>query len=200
MRRGFADDQLNPYIAFTDVVLNLVFILVFFVASVLVVSQVGWEEISTRVPQQQVASAVQRSGMTERPRLLDRRLRNDPPGVQRWAFAGGRVRLFEAGTARLTPGGQEVLVAFARILKSNRHWRRIRVEGHTMPPRVGRESWGLSAARAAEVARVFASEGKIPANYLAVAGRGGQTPYLGDPLDPRNERVEIVLEYAQTRR
>lgn len=199
--RARREEELNPYIAFGDLTLNLVFIIIFFLAAVLAVGQAGWEQVRFRNAQEAVRAAVERASFSERPVLLDSKLRNDPPGAQRWAFLGRRVRMFQPGTAVLTPQGRVVLLEFARALRSEPRWRRIRVEGHTMPPLEDKqESWSLSALRAAAVADLLTLEGKIPAWQLAVAGRGGQVRFngnAGNPRDSVNERVEVVVEFAE---
>lgn|GEM_PF-4849605 len=100
--------------------------------------------------------------------------------------------------------GQKSLILFAKVLKQNRtFWRRVRIEGHTIPPKIGEsDDWELSSARAAAVARTVHKYGHIPSYYLAVAGRAGQNPLdksKPNANDPANERVEIVVEYAQPR-
>ena len=53
-------------------------------------------------------------------------------------------------------------------------------------------------ARAAVVARILYAEGHIPPYNIAVSGRAGQNPIdKAHPDNPANERVEILLEYAQ---
>jgi len=202
LKRGSLEEGLNPYIALAALGLSLVFVLIFFVAAVLSVGQAGWEQVRYRDAQKVVLEAIEAAPLSVRPQVLNPGLRNDPPGAQRWAFAGRRAPLFEPGTAVLTAQGRTVLARFARALRRTQNWRRLRIEGHTLPPVLGRaENWDLSAARASAVAAVFVKDGGIPAYYLAVAARGGQTPFNGpggDPNNPSNERVEIVVEYAQT--
>jgi chemotaxis protein MotB len=194
------DDGANPYIAFADLTLNLVFVLVFFVAAVLAVGQTGWDQVKYRNAQEDVLNAIRRASLTERPVVLDANLRNDPPGAQRWAFSSRRTKLFQGNTARLTATGERNLLAFARALAKVPEWRRIRIEGHTLPPRGKESEWDLSARRASVVADLFATRAGIPPYRLAVAARGNQTPFNGSGAsrsDPANERVEIVVEYAQ---
>jgi chemotaxis protein MotB len=200
MRRS-GDEDVNPYIAFGDLMLNLVFIIIFFLTAVLAVGQAGWEQVKFRAAQEAVIKAIDNASFSERPVLLNAKLRNDPPGAQRWAFSGRRVKMFRSSSASLTTQGENSLVEFAKVLRSEPRWRRIRVEGHSMPPAIGkRESWNLSALRAASVANVLTRQGKIPAYKIAVAGRGGQVKFNGEdgnPRDPVNERVEIVVEFAE---
>jgi len=194
-----SDDGVNPYIAFTDLALSLVFILVFFTAAVLAIGQVGWEQVKYQDAQKEVLAAIAAAPLSERPQVLPASLRNDPPGAQRWAFSGRRTTLFEKDSARLTVLGRINLLEFARALEKVPRWRRIRIEGHTLQGK-GSE-WALSALRASEVADLFSREGGIQPYYLVVSGRGSQVKFNGQDGradDPANERVEIVVEYAQS--
>lgn len=197
-KKLFANDshQTNPYIAFTDVVLNLLMIILFVLAFLLAMGRPGWEEGRYREPMQELQQAIAQLSSHMRPTLVSNTLRNDPPGVQRWMFSG--KKLFYPKTSRLTPEGYRSVQEFAQILNQHRDkWRRIRIEGHTIPPRPGqRDDWELSAKRAAVVARIFYVEGKIEPYFLAVAGRAGQTPIdKANPENPANERVEIAIEF-----
>lgn len=198
MTRSRLHPDTNPYIAFSDLTLNLVFVLIFFVGGILAVGQAGWEQVRYRKAQDVVAQAVRGARLPARPLLLPSAQRNDPPGAQRWVlFSSGRM--FVGDTSALTPAGRTALVAFARVLRAQRRqWKRVRIEGHTQTSKPDTpERWGLSAGRASAVAEAFYLQGGISPNRLAVAARGGQTPYDGRKFDPRNERVEIVVEYAQ---
>lgn len=185
----------NPYIAFSDLTLNLVFVLVFFVVAMLAVSQSGWEQVRYRQAQDRVVAAVHAAPLSVRPALLLPAQRSDPPGAQRWVFPSRQM--FVGDTAVLTPEGRRIMTGFAQVLRANLLWERVRIEGHTQTSREGvPERWDLSAARASAVAEVFYNDGRIPPYRLAVAARGGQTPFAGRSFDPLNERVEIVVEYA----
>lgn len=191
------EDFINPYIAFTDVGMNLILILVFFVAAVLSLGQSGWEKVRYVHPMRRLYETVQKMPPNIRPSHLDSAVRNDPPGVQRWSFSG--KMLFYPNTANLTPDGYRSLIQFARILANHKDkWRRIRIEGHTIPPLLWRrDDWELSSSRAAIVARIFHAEGKIPPHFLVVSGRAGQSPIdKRNPTNPQNERVEIIIEFS----
>lgn len=198
MTRSRLQPDTNPYIAFSDLTLNLVFVLIFFVGGILAVGQAGWEQVRYRKAQDVVAQAVKEARLPARPLLLPPGQRNDPPGAQRWVVFAAQ-QMFVGDTAALTPQGQAALVAFARVLRAQgEYWKRVRIEGHTQTSRPDvPERWGLSAGRASAVAEAFYLRGGISPNRLAVAARGGQTPYAGVKFDSRNERVEIVIEYAQ---
>ena len=194
------EEVTNPYVAFSDLALNLVFVLVFFVAAVLAVGQAGWDQVKYRDAQKEVQDAIRNAPLSARPVILDPKLRNDPPGAQRWAFSSRGGNLFQGSTAKLTPGGVRSLTAFARALSLVPQWRRIRIEGHTLPAKQDESEWDLSARRASAVADLFVAKAGVPPYRLAVAARGNQTPFNGTGSarnDPANERVEIVVEYAQ---
>ena len=187
----------NPYIAFSDLTLNLIFVLIFFIGGILAVGQAGWDQVKYRKAQESGVAAVRRAPLTVRPSLLSPAQRNDPPGAQRWVFRS--QNMFAGDSAVLTPQGQGTLVAFAQVLRAQeKNWKRVRIEGHTQTSRPNTpERWDLSATRASAVAEAFYLRGGISPNRLAVAARGGQTPFNGKKFDPQNERVEIVVEYAQ---
>ena len=192
-----SQDALNPYIALADTTLNLVLVLVLFVASVLLAIQLRENTYKdARVEFQQAVE--QAITPQERPRLIPYMVKNDPPGSQRWSFS--QFTLFESGTARFTPKGNSVLERFAQVLAQyGNTYRRVRIEGHTLPtPAGGRDNWALATDRAAAVANLFTSQAcALSPYYLATAGRGGQDPLGSLPLtDRRHERIEIVLEYA----
>lgn len=188
-------EEVSPYIVFADLATNLVLILMFFVAALTVVGQIGWEQVRYVDEQERVRDGIFAALPPElRPR--EERGRNDPPGVQRWVFASSL--LFAPESTELSSTGETVLTALARALDANCDWRRIRIEGHTLPTQLGEDdAWELSAEYAATVARVFTGDGHIRPWFLAIAGRAGQNPVNGgDPFDPANQRVEILLEYS----
>lgn len=221
-------DEVNPYIAFTDLMINFVLILVFFLAALTLLGRIGWDEVRYRDVQREVRERIESelSGVVLHDHPLRfgtpvplSKFRNDPPGAQRWVIYS--EQLFVPGTSRLTSEGMTKLKKLATVLIRHHEqakrlfpevtghekewlkhtWRRIRVEGHTRPTQKNEpENWRLSAERAAVVANYLAASG-VPAWHIAVAARGGQTPFAKElPItDPRHERVEIVLEYAVPR-
>lgn len=208
LKRSVPEDTLNPYIALADLTINLIFVFVFMIAAILVVGEISREREQRRYKNAQalVKEAVARASLSVKPQILPPELRNDPPGAQRWVFSARSTRgtpLFkDFNSAALTLRGQQSFAEFAALLRSQLGgFRRIRIEGHTIPPRQGDlDNWDLSARRAASVANLFATEGRIPTNYLAVAARGGQVLFNGSAGrrgDPANDRVEIVIEYNQ---
>lgn len=188
-------DVTNPIIAFADVLLSLVLVLAFVTSAITLAGRVGWENVRYKESQQLVRDAVARAlDLDVRPR--EEVGRNDPPGVQRWVYETSQI--FRADSMELSAQGIEVLARFATVLCENPYWRRIRIEGHTQPPLDWLDNdWELSATRPGRIARVFTELGAIYPWWLGIGGRAGQNPIFEDRLDPRNERVEILLEYNE---
>ena len=190
-------DELNPYIALTDMAMNLVLVMVFLVAALTSVGRVSWDDVRYKDSQQVFAAAVeQRIPAVRRPSI--NLVKNDPPGTQRWVFANSS--LFKTGTDTLAPNGMRTLDEFADALRANSNtWRRIRIEGHTMPTAAeGVDRWNDATSRATVIATYLVARGQIPPFFLATAGRGGQDPLEGLPAtSPAHARIEIVLEYGK---
>ncbi|MPY67692.1 OmpA family protein [Deinococcus sp. SDU3-2] len=196
-RRRPTPDDLNPYVALTDTALNFILLMVFFVAALTAVGRVSWEDVRYKEAQKVFQQAVERMiPARQQPRANGGK--NDPPGTQRWVFRNSA--LFEPGRATLSRTGRVTLNQFAKVLRTNKNtWRRIRVEGHTLPTqnRSG-DRWEEATDRAAAVARYLVSRGDIAPYYIATSGRGGQSPLPDTALtDPAHARIEIVLEYAK---
>ena len=196
IRRGAAElDLINPYIALTDVLINLVLIFVFFAAAILFMGRLGKDDIKYR--------SAQRVFKTEMEKAFPDGVawndlgRNDPPGAQRWVFTG--KALFEPGKSVPLKGADDIILRFASLLRNHKDkWRRIRIEGHTIPPAQGdMNDWDLSARRASQIARLLSGPGHIPAHFLSVAARGGQNPIFKGSRNAENDRVEFVIEYSK---
>jgi outer membrane protein OmpA-like peptidoglycan-associated protein len=222
-RRTSRASSLNPYIAFTDLCLNLALVFLLFIPLVMLLGNRGWDEARYREYQAklaaEVAGAFAGKAPADGPLPPERRPRNDAPGEQRWTFAGttapgtdlfvaqrqGR-RLVE--TATLTPAGKERLRAFALVLQQHRGlWHRVRIEAHTRQKsarytgREEMESLRLSADRAAAVAQFLFAECRIPPHRLAISGRGHQDPVdARDKASERNDRVDLLVISPATAR
>lgn len=215
------EQELNPYIAFTDLMINFVLVLVFFLAGISLLGRIGWDEVRYRDIQKEVKARIEE----QIPGVLLHdypygareplsRYRNDSPGSQRWAIFSDQ--LFYPNSAVLTPDGVEklkklaaVLLEHHRMMKEkypesldseekewlNHTWRRIRIEGHTRPTLDGeRENWKLSADRAVAVAEVLERSGIAPW-FIAIAGRGGQSTFTNQKrpeYSPTDPRHERV--------
>jgi chemotaxis protein MotB len=204
----------NPYIALTDVLINLIFILLFFSSAILFLGRLGQGDLQYKKAQDELKAALEKTfPLTEDPRshrpkraVWNNNGKNDPPGTQRWVldgqglFARGSSE-FESGNATRS-GGSEIILKLAEQLRLHRNtWRRIRIEGHTNPPAKGQlDDWDLSAKRATVVAKLLSTDGRIASYYLSVSARAGQDPLVAQPAAAEasiNERVEFVIEYAK---
>lgn len=196
-RARHSREELNPYVALTDTTLNIVLVMVFFVATLSAVGRVAWDDLKYKDAQKVFAQAVQRLIPAPQRPTIDVG-KNDPPGTQRWVFANSA--LFVPGKADLSANGLTVLERFCMALRQNGDtWRRIRVEGHTQPTLSAQaDRWEDATDRAAAVARFLVNNGRIQPYFIATAGRGGQAPLSGVALNnPAHARIEVVLEYSK---
>jgi chemotaxis protein MotB len=131
---------------------------------------------------------------------LNRRLTGLEAGVS-VHVVGSAVRvemsqqtLFESGTATLTPLGEKIVIAIGEEMVALQ--RPIEIEGHSDGTRFGNarySNWDLSVDRALTVRRVFQTN-NINLDVRRVSGLADQMPlYPGDPGDPRNRRITIVV-------
>jgi len=173
-RRRSASEDGNPYIVFADVCVSLVLILVVLLA----MGQLGRADDRYLRAQSDFERAVMAMPASIRPAKVDR---DDPPGAQRWTYLDRA--LFNPDNT-LTASGQQCLTALAGVLRDHKGWERIRIEGHALPSRRGEpDNWASSAAVAALTAQLFQEKASLEPWRLAVAGRGGQTPYCKVYLD-----------------
>lgn len=191
--------ELNFYVAYTDMALTMVLVMTLISVLITLFGRIGWDNIQYKQAQEEVRREVLHAFPAALAPYVNGG-KNDPPGAQRWVFS--QRNLFQPGTATLTPESRILLLRFAHIVKSHDDlWKRLRIEGHTLPP-VGQapDNWRLSAERAEMVTRIFSGAGHIPAYKMAIAGRAGQNPLdRTNPKNPANERVEILIEYALTK-
>jgi chemotaxis protein MotB len=136
---------------------------------------------------------------------LNRRLTGLEAGVS-IHVVGSAVRvemsqqiLFQSGSPELTPLGEKVVIAIGEELTVLQ--RPIEIEGHSDGTRFGNarySNWDLSVDRALMVRRVFQSN-DINLEVKRVSGLADQMPlYPGDPGDPRNRRITIVIPVEKT--
>jgi flagellar motor protein MotB len=109
-------------------------------------------------------------------------------------------RLFESGTARLRPGGPELIVSAATELLRNYPDQIIGVEGHSDNDLLTGGQWRsnheLSVARAMAVYDVLVSRTRLQGDQLFVAGHGSNHPVVSNATmegKQRNRRVELVV-------
>lgn len=129
---------------------------------------------------------------------------NDLPGVDAaYTHEGIMITLqdailFQSGIADIDSSAFPILDSIIDILRHTS--RPIRVEGHTDndPIHTGRypSNWELSTARAVNVLKYFATEGKIRPERLSAVGYGdSRSVFPNDTPEHKagNRRVEIVL-------
>jgi|YNPMSStandDraft_2_1061718.scaffolds.fasta_scaffold02662_4 chemotaxis protein MotB len=201
MKPDVSDDiVINPYIAYTDVFINMLLIILLFLTATLSVGRAGNADVRYKRHMSKLEEEVNnRMPPHLQPVLLNYHVRNDPLGTHRWVFAPRSAQLFSPGSANLTAEGRLMIQTFAKILQGNKDkWRRIRVEGHTRLTNQGElADWLLSTQRAIAVANLLALTSNIKPHEIAVAGRGSQAPLsIGNARDIRNDRVEIVIEFG----
>jgi hypothetical protein len=90
---------------------------------------------------------------------------------------------------RLYPRSRKTLNAVVRVLERRRHWRRLRIEGHTNEGSSAEENRSLSKKRAQAVADYLTAQG-ISGDRLHVVGLGSDRTEQGD----RASRIELHVE------
>lgn len=136
---GSQHDEVNPYIAFTDIMINFLLVMIFFVAVMTLPAQIRaardllqgndsegarYVEVQSEV-RQQVEQSLPDLFLHNHPFQTDAngypisltRYRNDPPGAQRWLVYGSQ--LFEPNSTQLTAEGKQRLRGFARVLREH---------------------------------------------------------------------------------
>ena len=108
--------------------------------------------------------------------------------------------MFDSGSANPTPYAKKVLEVIGEYIKAMPN--RVAIEGHTdaLPYVKGdRTNWDLSTERALSTRRVLQVYGLEPTRVSRVAGYADTVPLVkGDPLDPRNRRISIILLFGGT--
>jgi chemotaxis protein MotB len=110
--------------------------------------------------------------------------------------------LYTPGGVEISKEGKEVIGKLAEVFKNNPM--EVIVEGHTDGQRVrrsrwkveGKDNWGLSVARSANVVRALVDAGVDPA-HLVVAGRADNDRVVdtdeGGEAGSANRRIEFIL-------
>ncbi|MEE8576665.1 MAG: flagellar motor protein MotB [candidate division Zixibacteria bacterium] len=106
---------------------------------------------------------------------------------------------FEPGSDKLLQKSAAILVAIAREVGQLKN--RVVIEGHTdgaYSGRTGYSNWELSADRANVARQLMAVSGLDENQVREVRGYANQFPMIvGDPNDPRNRRISILLLYEE---
>lgn len=197
--------EVNPYIALSDLMLNLAMCMLLMVAGKTALGQLGRDDIRYREQREVIASRVSASIPSD-VRPIPISWKADAAGVQRWVF-GGR-QLFEPASNKLTEDGRRSLLQFSKILRENyKNWRRLRIEGHSILPNgSNKDDFQESLQRAYAVASLLTTDGLLQSHQLIVSGKGAQDPLY--PIsgsisgnkshlrDQRNRRVELIVEFS----
>lgn len=79
-RRSIGREDLNPYVALTDTTLNIILVMVFFVAVLSAVGRVAWDDVKYKEAQKAFEQAIKRLVSKEQ-RPAPNTVKNDPPGL-----------------------------------------------------------------------------------------------------------------------
>lgn len=199
------DTDTGVWPAFTDVLITLCLILVFYLfAQVVITSQTTAGMAEVRQHQTSLREAVEKS----LPPTLRRDVHIAEDGsLQRYTFADWI--LFDSASADLKLSGREVLAELGRVFRQHTgELSRIQIEGHTddNPLRPGARfpsNWELSSARATSVVRFFEDQCGLDPELLSATGYSEYHPV--DPGDSaeakaRNRRIEVVVVYSTAAR
>jgi len=112
--------------------------------------------------------------------------------------------LFASGSAAISSQGHQMLKRLAMALHSAPDQSTIRIIGHTDSMPLNKslkdgfiDNWGLSAARAAAVARRLIWGSHIDANRIRIEGRAQYEPVIANDSPAgmaKNRRVEVLVE------
>jgi chemotaxis protein MotB len=106
---------------------------------------------------------------------------------------------FESGSPRPTPTGENLFRLLAAELSALPN--PITLEGHTdsqafrsaAPEAYG--NWELSFDRANMARRLMIGNGLVPERVAGIRGYADRRPLTVDPLESRNRRVSVILQY-----
>ncbi|HSS52433.1 MAG TPA: OmpA family protein [Thermoanaerobaculia bacterium] len=194
-------DGARVWPAFTDVLMTVCLILVFYLfAQVVISSQTSAAMTMVAQHQRDLSQAVKQA--------LPPHLRRDvgiaeDGSLQRYTFADWI--LFDSASAELKPSGMEALAALGRVFGQHAgEFTRIQIEGHTddQPLRPGARfpsNWELSSARATSVVRFFEDQSRLDPTLLSATGYSEYQPAVREDSEQaraRNRRIEVVVVYS----
>ena len=107
----------------------------------------------------------------------------------------GQDPMFESGKAKHHRDGQEVLATLSEVLGEFPN--KVTIEGHTDSSNYdvnGYSNWELAADRANAARRALIKNGFDSARITKVTSFAGAVPLKGDPYDPQNRRVSILVQ------
>lgn len=211
-RSGLHGVQINYFAVFSDISLNMVIVLIFFLFCQFLASSKGLVRVMVESRQRQIEKEVT-SALGEDQRYLTVVTNGN---LQRLRFSD--AILFDAGRDELKETGERVLQTVGGALLKRIEWVvEVQIEGHTdtRPIKTARfpSNWELSSARATRVVRFFQDRvGFNPvAQPLSATGRSQYVPAgdgkfpssspvvrtSGSDSDAISRRVEIVLVYSE---
>ncbi|MDE2029379.1 MAG: OmpA family protein [Alphaproteobacteria bacterium] len=119
-----------------------------------------------------------------------------PEGLRIQIIDRNKFSMFPSGGAIPYERGEELLTLIGRVIA--RLPNKISVTGHTdstpFLPGSGRDNWTLSTERANVSREILVKAGVSESRVARVSGLADRDPYVpGDPKDPRNRRICIVL-------
>lgn len=105
---------------------------------------------------------------------------------------------FDPGSAEIKKGNESTLLEIAEMINAMNHF--IRIEGHTdnvpMNSDAYPSNWDLSAARAANVVRLFTGKTNISPEKLIAVGYGEYRPVEDNATEEgraKNRRIDIIV-------
>jgi len=107
----------------------------------------------------------------------------------------GQDPMFESGKAKLTARGVVVLATLSEVLGEFPN--KVTIEGHTDSSNYdvkGYTNWELAADRANAARRELVKNGFDQTRITKVASFASAVPLKGDPYDPQNRRVSILVQ------
>lgn len=103
--------------------------------------------------------------------------------------------MFSSGSSNLNPWAKEVIEVVAETIRDLPN--KIAIEGHTdsTPFVSGKLSnWELSSQRASSARAEFEKTGIDPSRFARIVGYADTEPFFkGDPTNPKNRRINIIL-------
>jgi chemotaxis protein MotB len=186
--------------SFTDVVLNVTLILLFYIFAQAVISSQTSAALLLIQQRQRDLKAEVLAALPDASRK-DVNIIEDG-NLLRITFAD-RV-LFETAQADLKPAGIEMLGAIGGVLQRRlSSFRQIQIEGHTdnIPIKTSRfaSNWELSSARATSVVRFLQDQSAIEPNRLSATGHAEYHPVdqgTTDEARAHNRRIEMLVVYS----
>lgn len=103
--------------------------------------------------------------------------------------------MFESGKAKLTARGEEVLAVLSEVFGEFPN--KMTIEGHTDSSNYnvnGYSNWELAADRANAARRALVKNGFDQGRITRVTSFASAVPLKGDPYDPQNRRVSILVQ------